>query len=203
MRTADTGSADSEAQCLLAFLQAQRSSVLAIVEGLDEQAMRTAVVPSGWTPVGLIGHLGFAERHWFQQVATGTAAELPWAEEQPDPAGDDAGTEDAGTEDAGADDAEVDDAGTEDADRRRPFTTDRPVAEVIGFYRNQCARADQVLASMPLSAAPRGALHGEAAEEVTDLRWIVLHMIEETARHAGHLDIARELLDGRTGLGPR
>ena len=32
---------------------------------------------------------------------------------------------------------------------------------------------------------------------------LVLHMIEETARHAGHLDIARELLDGQTGLGPR
>jgi Protein of unknown function (DUF664) len=33
------------------------------------------------------------------------------------------------------------------------------------------------------------------------LRWIVLHMIEETAWYAGHLDTARELLDGRTGLG--
>lgn len=33
--------------------------------------------------------------------------------------------------------------------------------------------------------------------------WVVLHMIEETARPAGHLDIARDLLDGQTGLGPR
>ncbi|WP_265737814.1 mycothiol transferase [Actinacidiphila oryziradicis] len=39
--------------------------------------------------------------------------------------------------------------------------------------------------------------------EVSDLRGIVLHMIEKTARHLGHLDAARELLDGRTGLGPR
>jgi Protein of unknown function (DUF664) len=38
---------------------------------------------------------------------------------------------------------------------------------------------------------------------VTDLRTIMLHMIEEVARHAGHPDAARELLDGRTGLGPR
>jgi hypothetical protein len=43
----------------------------------------------------------------------------------------------------------------------------------------------------------------EGADEVTGLRFIVLHMIEETARHAGHLDTARELIDGRTGLGPR
>ena len=36
---------------------------------------------------------------------------------------------------------------------------------------------------------------------MTDLRYIVLHMIEETARHLGHLDAARELIDGRTALG--
>nr|WP_254667492.1 DUF664 domain-containing protein [Streptomyces sp. SolWspMP-sol7th] len=35
------------------------------------------------------------------------------------------------------------------------------------------------------------------------MRGVVLHMIEETARHAGHLDAVRELIDGRTGLGPR
>jgi Protein of unknown function (DUF664) len=40
-------------------------------------------------------------------------------------------------------------------------------------------------------------------DEPPSVRWVVLHMIEETARHAGHLDIARELIDGRTGLGPR
>jgi Protein of unknown function (DUF664) len=54
----------------------------------------------------------------------------------------------------------------------------------------------------PLSAAPRGK-HGDPDMEPPDVRWVVLHMIEETARHAGHLDIARELLDGRTRLGPR
>jgi hypothetical protein len=60
-----------------------------------------------------------------------------------------------------------------------------------------------VLALMPLSSPPRGRAYGEIAEQVSDVRWIVLHMIEETARHAGHLDIARELIDGQTGLGPR
>jgi Protein of unknown function (DUF664) len=52
----------------------------------------------------------------------------------------------------------------------------------------------------PLSAPPRGR-HGRY--EPPNVRWVVLHMIEETARHAGHLDIARELIDGQTGLGPR
>ncbi|MET0698851.1 MAG: DUF664 domain-containing protein [Mycobacterium sp.] len=36
---------------------------------------------------------------------------------------------------------------------------------------------------------------------MTDLRFVILHMIEETARHLGHLDAARELLDGMLGLG--
>ncbi len=60
-----------------------------------------------------------------------------------------------------------------------------------------------MLVSIPLSSPPRGRAYDAIADQVTDLRWIVLHMIEETARHAGHLDIARELIDGQTGLGPR
>jgi hypothetical protein len=51
---------------LLGFLQYQRTSVLSIVEGLSETAWHTSVVPSGWTPAGLVEHLASAERHWFQ-----------------------------------------------------------------------------------------------------------------------------------------
>jgi hypothetical protein len=54
-----------------------------------------------------------------------------------------------------------------------------------------------------MDAVPKGRHPGPICGEVTDLRWVVLHMIEETARHAGHLDIVRELIDGTTGLGPR
>ena len=78
-----------------------------------------------------------------------------------------------------------------------------PSAEVIGFYRDQCARSDAVLAVTPLSAAPRGKHGDPERDQPPTVRWCVLHMIEETARHAGHLDIARELLDGQTRLGPR
>jgi len=62
---------------------------------------------------------------------------------------------------------------------------------------------EAVLASTPPSARPMGRHNREGAGEVADLRFIVLHMIEETARHAGHLDIAPELIDGQTGLWPR
>jgi hypothetical protein len=60
-----------------------------------------------------------------------------------------------------------------------------------------------VLAVTPLSAQPRGKHGVPGQDEPHDVRWVVLHMIEETARHAGHLDIGRELIDGQTGLGPR
>jgi uncharacterized damage-inducible protein DinB len=162
----------AEATALMAFLEAQRASVLAIVDGLDADELTTAVLPSGWTPLGLIEHLGHAERHWFQEVATGSAAPLPWPEDPDD-------------------------------DENAPFTTSRPVEVVFAFYRDQIDRANAVLASTPLSSPPLGRHNREGADEVTDLRFIVLHMIEETARHAGHLDAARELLDGQTGLGPR
>ena len=47
---------------------------------------------------------------------------------------------------------------------------------------------------------PRGR-HGD--DEIPNVRVVILHMIEETAAHSGHLEIARELLDGRTDLGLR
>jgi hypothetical protein len=159
---------DREKNALLMFLEAQRASVRAIVDGLDPEALTTAVLPSEWTPLGLVEHLGYAERHWFQEIATGSAAPLAW----PD-------------------------------DDHAPLTTPRPPSVVFAFYRAQCERSNAVLASLPLSAPAHGRHPGPLGDEVTDLRWIVLHMIEETARHAGHLDVARELLDGKTGLGPR
>lgn len=162
---------DAEVRALRHFLDAQRSSVLAILDGLDEAALRTAVLPSGWTPLGLLEHLGHAERHWFQEVATGSAADLPW------PDGD--------------------------ADEGGPFTSDRATADVLAFYREQCRRSDAVLETTPLDAVPVGRHGDDLDDEITDLRRIVLHLVEETARHAGHLDAARELLDGRVGLGPR
>jgi hypothetical protein len=163
---------DAQDQALLAFLAAQRAAVLSIVEGLDEEAWHRSVVPSGWTPAGLVEHLGGAEWHWFQGVVAGEGP-------QPSP------------------EAEPYNPATAPA-----FVSDLPSAEIIDFYRDQCAASDAVLAVTPLSAAPRGR-HGNPDDEPADVRTVVLHIIEETARHAGHLDIARELLDGKTGLGSR
>jgi uncharacterized damage-inducible protein DinB len=68
------------------------------------------------------------------------------------------------------------------------------VEDVIAFYRAETAAADAVLDGVDSFDLPsRGPLRP------TTLRWVVLHLIEETARHVGHMDITRELIDGRTG----
>jgi uncharacterized damage-inducible protein DinB len=66
--------------------------------------------------------------------------------------------------------------------------------DVVAFYRGETAAADAVLVRDVNLDAP------SAAEiRPTTLRWVVVHLLEETARHVGHMDITRELLDGRTG----
>jgi hypothetical protein len=166
----------SERDRLHHFLDQQRNAVLTIIEGLDEAQLHTPVLPSGWTPIGLIRHLAGAEALWFQRVALGTQPQVSW--------------------DDGIDDPPY--------DPEAPFTTEHSSAVVIVQYRRQCEISNEILQSRDLHAALLGE-HGLdwPDEPITDLRWVVLHMIEETARHAGHLDAARELLDGATGRAPR
>src|SRR5687768_1805792 len=76
---------DDEKATLGEFLAYQRACVLAILAGLDEGQLHKAVLPSGWSPLGLVEHLGHAERHWFQDVVTGSAAPLPWPDDDAPP----------------------------------------------------------------------------------------------------------------------
>jgi uncharacterized damage-inducible protein DinB len=67
-----------------------------------------------------------------------------------------------------------------------------PIAETLQRYRDRATRTDAVVRRLPLSAPC-------ALEPGADLRWVLLHLINETARHAGHADAVRELLDGTVG----
>jgi len=62
-------------------------------------------------------------------------------------------------------------------------------------YRAVCVESDAVIAKSSLDELCRA----PESEPVVDLRWVVSHLLEETARHAGHADILRELIDGSTG----
>jgi Protein of unknown function (DUF664) len=97
----------------------------------------------------MLRHLAGVEHHWLQAVTTGVMAE--------------------GLADEGA-------QGEEDPEAA--FTSDRPSADLIASYRDECRRSDEVLAVTPLSAAPRGlGFHydPEYTRQITNVRWIVLH----------------------------
>ncbi|WP_202911509.1 DinB family protein [Segeticoccus rhizosphaerae] len=161
---------NDETMTLLHYLDAQRDSVVAILDGLDDNQLNTPAVASGWTPLGLVAHLCGAEHLWLHHVLAGSAGNLPpWPLDGP----------------------------------YSPFTVRAQTADVVDFYRKQAAISDQNVVVADLAAPPRVAPPPELAEYAPDGRSVVVHMIEETARHAGHLDIVRELIDGRTGLGPR
>ena len=72
---------------------------------------------------------------------------------------------------------------------------DRTLAEVLAAYDAQCRRSDEVIAAHDLDDPGVG---GQFPSAGASLGWMLLHMLEETARHAGHLDLVRELLDGET-----
>jgi hypothetical protein len=69
------------------------------------------------------------------------------------------------------------------------------VSEHLAHYRKAIKRDNEIIALAPSLAQP--CVAGDYAD--VDLRWVLVHMIEETARHAGHADIIREQIDGVTG----
>ena len=83
----------------------------------------------------------------------------------------------------------------EDPDADFRLDPEDTVESLIDFYQAECSRSRQIVASRPdldhVVSASRG--------RMVSLRWILVHMIEETARHAGHADILREMVDGAVG----
>ena len=73
---------------------------------------------------------------------------------------------------------------------------DDTVAGVVDGYRSMWGQVGTIIDAAPTLDQPCRITGGESP---VDLRWILMHLLEETARHAGHADILRELLDGQTG----
>jgi uncharacterized damage-inducible protein DinB len=65
---------------------------------------------------------------------------------------------------------------------------------IVGFYRRAWAAADAAILELPLDTTGTS-----YSDKTVSLRWVLVHMIEDTVRHAGHADILRELIDGGTG----
>ena len=84
----------------------------------------------------------------------------------------------------------------EEPDREFSLGATTPLAQTLAEYVEQAVRTDAIIAGLDLD--DRSATPFRSGEHPT-LRWVILHLIEENSRHNGHLDILRELADGRTG----
>jgi uncharacterized damage-inducible protein DinB len=72
-----------------------------------------------------------------------------------------------------------------------------PIARLLAEYRASCDQLRELVAPLELDTPSKGTLSWR--DEPVTLRWILFHLIEETARHNGHIDILREMADGVTG----
>ncbi|MGK5557986.1 DinB family protein [Actinomadura kijaniata] len=84
----------------------------------------------------------------------------------------------------------------DDPDREMRIAVDFPLTQLLDEYAEQSAHHRELVARNKLDERARRAVRNDL---YVDLRWILLHLTEETARHNGHLDILREMLDGTTG----
>lgn len=160
-----------ERESLTAFLDFQRATVLRKVDGLGKEQLGCAAVPTtGLTLAGLVKHLALVEDSWFQEVFLDRALPEPWAS--------------APWED--------------DPDWEFHTAVEDEPAELLRLYLSAVERSRDVVAAAEsldqLSVQP-----GKREGKPFSLRWILLHLIEETARHAGHADLLREAVDGQTG----
>lgn len=83
----------------------------------------------------------------------------------------------------------------EDPDGELHVPAGTPMAQLLRDYQAEAARCDAVVAAAP-------SLDAVSASRGFSLRWILLHLIEETARHLGHVDLLREQADGEVGEEP-
>ena len=160
----DTPFEGSEKELLEATLDYHRATLLQKTSGLSEHDLRREMTASGTNLLGLVKHLAYVERWWFQWIHAGDDVHFPWTDDDPD------------------------------ADFRAE--ADETAEQVFALYRAENEHARTIASAAELDAVARRAHRGNARPS---LRWVLLHMIQETARHNGHADIVRELIDGTTG----
>jgi uncharacterized damage-inducible protein DinB len=164
--------AGGEAETLLGFLDYQRATLAWKCSGLTDEQLRIARPPSTVTLGGLLKHLASIEDEWFTEVVAGRPAPEPWASAAPEAEPGWAWT--SAADDRGE---ELRDLWAERVERARDVVVDR-------IRGNGVAALDQTY------TAWLGAV---------SLRWVILHMIEEYARHNGQADLIRESIDGLVG----
>ncbi len=161
-----------EPTMLLAFLDFHRDTVRRQTEGLGPEQLRATLGPSPLTLGGLLKHLAYVEDHWTRHVLLGEEPAEPWAS--------------------------VD--WTADRDWDHHSAADDAPEQLRELFDVAVAASDEgvqrALADGGLDTLAVRPTYGKHAS----LRWILLHLVEEYARHCGHADLIRESVDGAVDL---
>jgi hypothetical protein len=158
-----------ERSCLLSYLAQQRMGVRYAAHGLSDAQAMTRPSVSELSLGGLVKHVAMVERTWVGFIVDGDSSVfLP----------------------------------KDDDGDGFSLVEGETLADVVAFSDEVAAHTEKIVADLPDLGAPLAATTPGApwipAGLVWSPRWVLLHLIEETARHAGHADIVRESLDGAT-----
>ena len=162
----------TERDTLIEFLRQQRYVLKLAAYKLNDEQAQAAPSVSDLSVGGIIKHVALTERHWIQRMLAGRELETPPEAEY------------------------------EDGFR---FIGDETLEFWLDFYDEVAAETEAIIAAEEdlgrLVPIPKGVPWFPADEDYWSVRWVLVHVIEETARHAGHADIVRESVDGATGFG--
>jgi uncharacterized damage-inducible protein DinB len=166
-----SGVTKSEPKAILhRYLQSSRDALVWKLDGLSAYDIRRPLTPTGTNLLGLVKHVASVELTYFGEVF-GRPFDEPSS--------------------WFAEDAQP------NADMWA--TADETRSQIIGLYHRAWAHSDGTIEMLALEAVGRVPWWPDDRSEVT-LQQILVHVIAETARHAGHADIVRELVDGAAGL---
>lgn len=161
--------AGGEVETLLGFLDFQRATLEWKCRGLSDEQLRAPLQPTSMTLAGMLKHLARVEDGWFGAVVAESEKAEPWASMEWS--------------------AEWQNSPSETGDELRRLWSEQ-------VARSRDVVATQLQADEQALDATHPAWGGQAR---VSLRWVLVHMIEEYARHNGHADLLRESIDGETG----
>jgi uncharacterized damage-inducible protein DinB len=159
-----------ERELLLAYIAQQRDGIRYAAYGLTDEQARLTPTTSSLSIGGLVKHVTDMERGWIDMVAQRTRR--------------------TNTEDA--------QSAYEDNFR---LNADETLADALAAYDAAAKETEAVIAATDLDQpvpVPKGVPWYPDDVDAWSVRWVLLHLIEEVARHAGHADLIREAIDGAT-----
>ncbi len=164
--------AANEATMLVGFLDFHRATLAWKCSGVDAAGLRATVGASSMTLGGLLKHLAYVESDWFSRWLHDRDREPPW------------------------------DTVDWSADRDWDWTSaaDDTPEQLFALWEDTVARSrERVAEALAIGGLDQPARRAWPDGRAPTLRWILVHMVEEYARHNGHADLLREAVDGATG----